>query len=604
MPRAEGLPKHAGTLCQLLIVAALAGCTAPQAPAEVAPGDPQAIRAAPGGSWLQYGVDLRNTQENPAETLLSRTTVSGLSERWRLHVLDGASSTPLVLDGSAYFGDWGGRVYAVDAESGELRWQRRVTQGQVNSTLLASADRVYATGGASLFALARSDGAPIFETLLDRDPTALVWSSPKLIDGLIVVGVASFENGISLEPAFNGSVVALDAISGKEIWRVYTTGSRPGRCQGGPGVGVWSSASFDEALGLMFIGTGQGYNEPVGNCADALLAIDYRRETVGERIRWIAQYSEGDVFGLVNLFTGRDADVGAAPNLFEAGGRKLVGAGDKGGSYRTFDRATGEPVWRSDLGIGLHPGFGGVVTTAAVDQDSIYVASNLIENVQFLSGGAPTADDGAMLFALDTATGQPRWRVEMEAPIAGTFALANGVLYHSLANRRVYARDVSTGEPLWSAELQNIPGAGPSVVDGRLYISAGMSLSAVLPTEAGGFVSSFALGDQPLQTRDAPAEELMPLTEAQCLESRGPLDKPEACDACLCACDATAAGHCGQCESLASCTVVACGLASGDAALRECMSSFCNAKLLPSFVFERAIDLAPCMTRCALTCGY
>src|SRR5262245_39596885 len=66
--------------------------------------------------WTQYGFDQRNSQTNPLEAQLDRSSVPRLRERWRLHVPDGATSTPVVVDGSAYFGDWGGRVYAVDAE--------------------------------------------------------------------------------------------------------------------------------------------------------------------------------------------------------------------------------------------------------------------------------------------------------------------------------------------------------------------------------------------------------------------------------------------------------------------------------------------------------
>jgi polyvinyl alcohol dehydrogenase (cytochrome) len=563
------------------------------------------ISREPAAHWTEYGFDERNTQANPNETILSSSSVPRLKEHWRLHMPDGASSTPAVRDGNAYFGGWDGRVYAVDAESGEIRWQRRVTEAQVNSTPLVTNDRVYVTAGASLVALSRADGATLYEVVLDTHQAAMLWSSPKLVDGMLIVGVASFENGITLTPTFTGSVVALEAESGNEIWRVPTTGmSSFGRCTGGPGVAVWSSAAIDEELGLAYIGTGQGYDQPVGNCADSLLAIEYRRGQVSERVRWVAQYSQGDVFGLVNLFTGPDADVGAAPNLFEVGGRKLVGAGDKGGSYRAFDRQTGELVWRTNFEMGLFVGFGGVVTTAALEGDTIYVASNHIQTNKFLAGGEPDPTDVSYVHALDTATGHERWRVELPAPIAGTFAIANGVLYHPLVDHRLYARDLTSGAELWSAQLQNAPGSGPSVVDGRVFISAGMSMSATSPTANGGFVACYTLDSVPVQQREAPPDVLEPMTNAQCLMAMSAKQTSAACSACLCACDATAAGHCGQCATIASCTVKNCGSSADKAARHDCMALFCNAKLLPSFVFDRANDLAPCMTKCAATCGY
>jgi len=559
------------------------------------------------GSWTEYGFDAHNTQVNPRETTLDRTNVTRLKERWRLHMPDGATSTPAVHGGVAYFGGWNGHVYAVDALSGEIRWQRRVTQGQVNSTPLVQGDRVYATAGASLVALARKDGALLYEAPLDAHPAAMVWSSPKPVDGMLIIGVASFENGVTFEPTFEGSIVALEAESGQELWRVPTTGAGDtsfSRCTGGPGVSAWSTAAVDEALGLAYIGTGQGFNVPVGNCADALLAIAYRRGHSGERIRWVAQYTRGDVFGIVNWFTGPDADVGAAPNLFEAGGRKLVGAGDKGGSYRTFDRETGELVWRADLEMGAAPAFGGVTTTAAVHEGSIYVASNHIDVGQFIWDGTHSPDDYSYLYALDTQNGSQRWRVKLPAPMAGSFAIAGGLLYHSVVNNEFYARDLATGEAVWQVELLNSPGAGPSVVDGRVYVSAGMMLTAVNPTEKGGFVSCYALDAAQLEQREAPVDQLEPLSEAQCLDAmRRDANTSAACASCLCKCDATAAGHCGQCSTLAACSVLYCSTVA-EPELRDCLATFCNAKLLPSFVFDRALDLAPCATRCASTCGY
>jgi hypothetical protein len=133
---------------------------------------------------------------------------------------------------------------------------------------------------------------------------------------------------------------------------------------------------------------------------------------------------------------------------------------------------------------------------------------------------------------------------------------------------------------------------------------AAPALSIGLPAETGGDVACFTLDANAPQLREAPTDVLEPLSKDQCRDATKAAAASDACSDCLCACDATAAGHCGQCTSLASCTVLFCGLANSVAERRDCMALFCNAKLLPSFVFDRAVDLAPCMTECALTCGY
>ncbi|HKP58941.1 MAG TPA: PQQ-binding-like beta-propeller repeat protein [Polyangiales bacterium] len=571
------------------------------------PGDRKPdTQAAPRARWTNYGFDAKNSQVNPDERTLDATSVTRLKESWRLHMPDGATSTPAVVDGVAYFGGWNGNVYAVDATSGEIRWQRRVTAQQANSTPLVMGDRLYVSAGASLLALARSNGSVQWEKLLDTHPSAMIWSSPKLVDDMLILGVASFENGITFEPTFTGSVVAVEVSNGEEIWRIKTTGDGHdsfGRCVGAAGASVWSTAAIDEQLGLAYIGTGQGFDYPASTCSDSLLAFDYRRGHSGDRVRWLVQYSSGDVFGAVNLATGPDADIGAAPNLFEANGRALVGAGDKGGSYRAFDRKTGEAVWRANLEIGPYVQFGGVTTTAAVHGDTIYVASNHLEKMQWVIDGTHDPADYSNLYALDTATGAERWKLKLDAGMAGSFAIANGILYHSIVNRTLYARDLKDGKALWSAKLGNDPGSGPSVVDGRVFVSAGMALTAVLPTEIGGFVSSFALDAGPVMVREARKDVLEPFTREACEAKLNKERGSATCAACLCECDATAAGHCGSCSTLADCTASWCASAAAGAEMKECLANFCNAKLLPSFVFDQAVELAPCSIRCAASCG-
>jgi hypothetical protein len=40
------------------------------------------------------------------------------------------------------------------------------------------------------------------------------------------------------------------------------------------------------------------------------------------------------------------------------------------------------------------------------------------------------------------------------------------------------------------------------------------------------------------------------------------------------------------------------------AELRTCMSYACTAKLVPSNVFERSVEVAPCVIQCADVCGF
>ncbi|MFL6243682.1 MAG: PQQ-binding-like beta-propeller repeat protein [Acidimicrobiia bacterium] len=72
--------------------------------------------AEPGGrDWTVYGHDFRNTRLNADETKVNRKSVARLTAKWSKDGLIGVSGTPVVAGGQAYFGDWTGTVWAVDA---------------------------------------------------------------------------------------------------------------------------------------------------------------------------------------------------------------------------------------------------------------------------------------------------------------------------------------------------------------------------------------------------------------------------------------------------------------------------------------------------------
>lgn len=559
--------------------------------------------------FTQYGYDLDNTQRNDSERRIDSHNVARLHELWRMNVTDGATSVPVVADGKVYFGSWNGHFYALDATSGEIAWERRLTPRWIRSTAFIDADRIYVAAGEKLVALDRERGDVRFERALDSQLTALLDASPKVIDGLVLLGLASFENTVPVDDyTATGALIAIDAHSGEEIWRVSTTGNADGPCTGGAGASVWSTAAIDSALGLAYVGTGQSFEEPPSTCNDSLLAIHYARDYAGERIAWKQTYKQHDIYTAGMQVNGTDADVGTSPNLFRIAGRRVVGAGDKGGSYRVFDRVSGEPIWRRTFEVGPPPvstGLGGVMTTAAVSGDTLFLASNVFRAGGFLATGEHDPSDTSVLHALDQASGEDRWNVTLPAPMVGGMTIANGMLFHATIDGQLYARELSTGRELWHVALNANVGAAPSVVDGQLYVSAGMVISGGFQDPRGAFVASYGLTDQQPVARQAPPEAITPLAPSECqMLVRPELASAPGCTECLCACDATSAGHCDVCLTLASCTVAACTQAQPGDPMRACIADACGTKLLPTFLFDRAVDLAPCLIHCASQCGF
>jgi polyvinyl alcohol dehydrogenase (cytochrome) len=305
--------------------------------------------------WPVYGHDLANTRLDAAETKLTRANVAQLTQRWHVPGLVGVTGAPSVVDGVVYFDDWTGTARAVHADSGKPVWATKLG-GQFVGAPAVDGDAVYVSSGHTLWRLNRATGAVRWQVDTNNNPFAQINASPVVVDGLVLQGTASFEVVLNRPRyTFRGSIGAYDATTGKEVWRFYTTRDD---AKDGPGAGVWSTPAVDRARGLLFVGSGNAYAEPTGPLADSLLAIDYKTG----KLRWSRQFTYPDVFSAAHP-SGKDADVGASPNLWSVNGHDLVGAGDKGGTFHALDRDSGKVMWETRLTPGGP--FGGEIGSGA-----------------------------------------------------------------------------------------------------------------------------------------------------------------------------------------------------------------------------------------------
>jgi polyvinyl alcohol dehydrogenase (cytochrome) len=423
--------------------------------------------------WVRHGADLANTRAVEGEAALDRESVADLAPAWTVDGVLGVTGTPAVADGAVYVGDWTGQLRAHDAETGDELWVHDLGGGYVGGAVAVDDTQVVVgTFDARIVSLDRASGEPRWETPVGDHPKAVVFGSPVIVDGLVVVGVGSFEVFAPGDPpSFRGHVVALDAETGEEQWRFWLT---KGDATEGPGVSIWSSPAIDTERGVLYIGTGQAYAQPAPPRSDALLALDLH---TGEEV-WTTQFTAGDAWTITDP-SGLDADVGAAPNLFEVDGTAAVGVGDKAGSYRALDRETGEILWERKLTEGGAQG--GVMASAAVADDTVYVTSN--------DGGR-----NAVLAALDTATGDELWRVDVGAHVTGPVTWAAGVLYIADDSGRIAAYDADGGERLWAHDVPFPAAGGIAVVDGTVYAGWGWWLAGA-PEDADGGLLAFRIGE-------------------------------------------------------------------------------------------------------------
>ncbi len=426
--------------------------------------------------WPVYGHDLSNTRLAAREKRITPRSVARLTPSWTKDGLVGVSGTPTVSGHVAYFGDWRGTIRAVEAATGEEVWHTQIG-GFVVGAPAIDGKAVYASSGATLYRLDRDTGAVQWKVVTNEHPLAQINASPVVVDGLVLQGVASFEVTIpKSQYTFRGTIGAYDADTGREVWRLYTT---PNDAAGGAGVGIWSTPAVDRKRGLLYVGSGNTYAEPTAPLSDSILAVEYRTGTLS----WSRQFTHPDVFSAGHP-QGKDADVGASPNLWRSRGRALVGAGDKAGAYHALDRDTGEIAWETTLTPGSV--FGGEIGSAALVDGKLVVVSN----VGNPATNAPT--NVAKVFALDPASGTIRWEAEdFPGRIFAPVGAVPGVAFVGTDAGTLAALDTRTGRRLWTYDAPARTGCGPSIVNGRVLWGYGFTLFG---GPGPGGVISFALG--------------------------------------------------------------------------------------------------------------
>lgn len=126
-------------------------------------------------------------------------------------------SSPVVADGTVYFGSGDGNLYALDAASGALRW--KFATGDVVHASPAFADGLVYVGSwdSWFYAIDASTGKERWrfhggEDALVHNQTGFQ-SSPAVVDGVVYTGCR------------DSNLYAIDAKTGAEKWKVFHNGS-------------------------------------------------------------------------------------------------------------------------------------------------------------------------------------------------------------------------------------------------------------------------------------------------------------------------------------------------------------------------------------------
>src|SRR5215470_5721122 len=76
--------------------------------------------------WPMIGHDPANTRNQPFEHRIRPSNAHRLALKWVATTAGDVSATPAVVDGAVYFGDFGGMLWKLDAQTGAVIWSHAV----------------------------------------------------------------------------------------------------------------------------------------------------------------------------------------------------------------------------------------------------------------------------------------------------------------------------------------------------------------------------------------------------------------------------------------------------------------------------------------------
>jgi polyvinyl alcohol dehydrogenase (cytochrome) len=465
---------------------------------------PQAAALEP--SWNGWGPDTTQARFQSARAAgLTAAQVPRLKLKWAFGFPDATSvyGQPTVVAGRVFIGVDTGYVYSLDAATGCVYWsfdagagvRNAINIGPIKGQRSSTYAAYFGDIRGNLFAVDASTGMLIWKVTVDSHPLATITGAPTLYRDRLYVPVASREEAAGSSPnypccTFRGSLVAIDAGSGRQVWKTHMVespaptkkNSRGVQLYGPSGVGVWASPSVDERRGLLYIATGDAYSGRAPVMSDAVLALDINTGA----IRWVVQHTENDAW-LVGCDgdtrsencpedVGPDYDFGSPPMMRTLpDGRTVLVSGQKSGEVYAQDAGReGAVIWKATLVEKLSRGE--IVFGGGADDQTAYFGTR--------TGG---------MSALDLRTGMRKWFTPVPTPpgrrsgVNAALAVIPGVIFSGGWDGYLRAFAAEDGRIIWefdtirdfttvnavAAKGGSMGAPGPTIAGGMLFAGSG-----------------------------------------------------------------------------------------------------------------------------------
>lgn len=348
-------------------------------------------------SWPQF----RNT---PTLTGVAASALPAtLRLQWTYDAGSAVESSAAIVDGVAYVGTMAGKLLALEAATGKLKWSYTATpddMGIGESSPAVSGGLVYIGDLAGVFHAVDITTGKARWTYKTQ---AEIKSSPVIVGDKVLIG------------SYDGHLYGLNAATGKFLWKASTDNyvhSTPS---------IWNGVAYfggcDEIFHGVRISDGskvlslptQAYTAAspaiaagiayYGTFANEVVAVDI----AARKVKW--RFSDPD-----RQFPFYSS---AALAVTGSGGTMVLGGRDK--NVRALDMATGRQRWSFP-------------TRARVESSPAIVGARVIVG----------SSDGK-LYALDLASGKKLWEFDATAPITASPSVADGRVIIGDGDGRVYA---------------------------------------------------------------------------------------------------------------------------------------------------------------------
>jgi alcohol dehydrogenase (cytochrome c) len=304
--------------------------------------------------WPSYNNTLDSQRFSPLKDI-SLNNVAGLKEKCELALGDdGSFQSGIVVVGDTLYVTTANTAVALSATDCTMRWRYAYAPEEqagfrVNRGVGYLDGKIFlGTSDGNLLALDAQSGRILWRVKAAEPKIGESFSAaPIAWGGLVFIGPSGGDFGI------RGRIAAFDASNGKEIWRFHTIpmGKEPGSetwnnvatAQRGGG-GTWTSYTLDTASEELFV--------PVGNPAPDLNP-DLRTgdnlytdslivlDARTGKLKWYYQFRAND---------GYDLDASAAPVLYRDKDNRLrVTLGTKDGYVYSIDRSTHRLIFKTPI---------------------------------------------------------------------------------------------------------------------------------------------------------------------------------------------------------------------------------------------------------------